>query len=139
ERLREAGIDCGGMKIELSLCVWAFAAAAACGSVSSNQVDAGNGMGDATAPGDFSLAANPGTLALNITGEGTVAVDLSRGAGFTDAVSRCVTGLPTGVRAAFAADSLPDGTTTTDLTITVDETATAGTTDLTITGTAGDL
>jgi hypothetical protein len=90
-------------------------------------------------PGDFSLALGATTLDSTITGQHTIAVTISRGAGFTDAVALTATGLPTGVTAAFAQATLPDGTDTTDLTLTVDASAAPGTTDITVTGTAGTL
>ncbi len=129
------------MKHKTSLLVWAFAAVAAtaCGSVSNTKIDAGEGSADATPAGDFGLAVNPAALSLSITGSGMVAVDLTRGTGFSDAVALSVTGLPTGVTGAFDAASLPDGTTTTNLVLAVADTATAGTSDVTITGTAGAL
>lgn len=130
------------MKNQSLLCVWALVAAAACGSVSSPKVDAGQGSGsaDASAPaGDFSLAANPGSLDLTITGQATVAVDLTRGDGFTDTVALSTTGLPTGVTAMFSSASLADGTNTTNLTITVADTAAPGTSNITITGTTPTL
>lgn len=130
------------MKNQSLLCVWALVAAAACGSVSSPKVDAGQGSGsaDASAPaGDFSLATNPGSLDLTITGQATVAVDLTRGDGFTDTVALSTTGLPTGVTAMFSSASLADGTNTTNLTITVADTAAPGTSNITITGTTPTL
>lgn len=111
----------------------------ACGEVKGTSNPDGGGSGDAVASGDFGIGIDPGSLDLNITAESTITVNISRGAGFTGAVELSATGLPTGVTATFATTSLPDGTNTTDLTIKVGPTATAGTTDITITGTAGAL
>lgn len=129
------------MKTTSLIRVWAFAAAAlaatACGSVSNPKADAGAGGSDAAPAGDFNLVVNPGDVTIGITGTSTVAVDVARGTGFTDAVSLSLSGLPTGVTGAFDLTSVPDGTSTTNLVLTVDETANAGTSTLTVTATGG--
>lgn len=122
------------------MCVAALVAGAACGSVSNpNQnmnpnVDAAI---DAPDSGDFGIGASTASLSMAITGKVDVMVDISRGEGFTDTVELSASGLPAGVTAAFALNSLPDATSSTTMTLTIDYAASVGTTEITITGTAG--
>lgn len=117
----------------------ALAATAACGEVSSPKADAGNNTPDSAPAGDFELSLGSASATSPISGEAQVTVNITRGTGFTDAVVLTATGLPTGVTAAFGANSLPDGTTSTDLKLTIDKTADAGMSNITVTGTAGAL
>ncbi len=123
------------MKTKALLCVCVLALSGACSSVGHSKQGS-----DASVPaGEFTLATNPDALELTIAGQGTVAVDLTRGEGFTDTVALTVTGLPSGVTSMFSTASLADGTDTTDLTLTVADTASAGTSSITITGTTPAL
>jgi len=117
------------MKNQSLFVVWALVAAVlggpACGEVSSNQ--------DASAPADFSIAVNPGALSLNISGGASVAIEITRNGGFADPVNLSITGQPAGVTPTF--ELLGESRT---LSLVVDTTATPGTSELMITGTAGD-
>jgi hypothetical protein len=112
-------------------------AVAACGSVSKEQPDAA--VDSAIAAGDFALAVDTTTLSSAITGTSMVTLTVTRDAALTDAIALTATGLPAGVTATFGAASLPAGTDTTTVTLAIDYAASAGTTDVTITGTAGAL
>ncbi len=118
--------------------VLALLAASACGSVNAPKTDAGDVNPDVGAS-DFALALDQSSLSMAIAGKTDVTVTLTRGSGFTDSVALTATGLPTGVTATFAASSLPGGTDSTTMTLTIDQTASAGTTDLMVTGKAGAL
>lgn len=127
------------MKRHILLVLWALGTAA-CGSVSNPAADANPGDGSDNVPaGDFSLAVDQPSLSLPISGKADVTVDVTRSDGLTDAVDLTVTGLPTGATATFAKTSLPDGTSSTTMTLTVDTSADAGTSNITITGKAGEL
>jgi hypothetical protein len=128
------------MKSSSLLCVVAMLAGAACGSVSSPKADANNGNSDmAVAAADFTIAAESAAVSQAIAGKLDVAINVTRGEGFTDPVALTVTGLPAGVTSAFSLNSVPDGTTSSTLSLTVNTAASVGTTDITVTGTAGSL
>lgn len=121
------------------MCVVALVAGAACGSVSNTDKNPNaDAAVDTVAASDFGISATA-SVSSAITGKVDVTVDVARGAGFTDAVALSVSGLPAGVTSAFGMNSLPDGMTTTMLSLTVDAAASAGTTSLTVTGTSGAL
>lgn len=125
------------MKSLSLICVVAMLAGAACGSVSNpNAADAG---ADTVAAGDFSIAASVPSLSLAIAGKVDVTINVTHGANFADAVALTATGLPAGVTSGFSLSSLPNGMTSSILTLTVDMAASVGTTDITVTGTAGSL
>jgi len=127
------------MKKHILFVLWALSAAA-CGSVSNPAADANPGDGSNNVPaGDFSLAVDQTSLSLPISGKADITVNITRSEGMTDAIALTATGLPTGATATFANSSLPDGTSSTTMTVTVDTSADAGTGDITITGKAGEL
>jgi hypothetical protein len=125
------------MRTKLFVCAWLVCAVAACGSVNKEQPDAA--VDSAIAAGDFALAVNTTSLSSAITGTSTVTLTVTRDAALTDAIALTATGLPAGVTATFGAASLPAGTDTTTMTLAIDYAASPGTTDVTITGTAGTL
>jgi hypothetical protein len=127
------------MKSSSLLCVVAMVAGAACGSVSNPKADANTGGMDMAAAGDFSIAAGTPSLSQAIAGKVDVTIDLTRGEGFSDAVALTATGLPTGVTSEFSLSSVPSDMTASTLTLTIDSAASAGTTDITVTGVAGSL
>lgn len=124
------------MRTKALLCAVVLCGVASCGAVNSPKADAN---GADVAASDFSLAVDQNAFSLAIAGSTTVNVTVTRGSGFTDAVELTATGLPTGVTATFAESSLPQGTDTTAMTLTVDKTADAGTSTITISGKAGAL
>lgn len=128
------------MKHQVVLVLWALGTAAACGSVSNPNTDANTGGGSdgEVAAGDFAIAVDQTSVSLPISGKVDIAVTITRSE-LADAIDLTATGLPTGATATFAATSLPDGTDSTMMTLTVDTTADAGTTDITVTGKAGDV
>jgi Abnormal spindle-like microcephaly-assoc'd, ASPM-SPD-2-Hydin len=86
---------------------------------------------------DFSLSANPNTVAITQGGAGgTSTITVNPLNGFTGSVTMSASGLPSGVTAGFA----PNPTTTTStLTLTASGTATTGTVTVTIQGVSGSL
>ncbi|MFP5226749.1 MAG: FG-GAP-like repeat-containing protein [Acidobacteriota bacterium] len=84
----------------------------------------------------FNLSASPSALGINQSASGTSTVTVTPLYGFTGSVNLSISGLPTGVTAAFS----PASTTgTSTLTLTVGSNATGGTSTLTITGTSGSI
>ncbi|HSD88754.1 MAG TPA: hypothetical protein VLB44_14605 [Kofleriaceae bacterium] len=69
----------------------------------------------------------------------TATVTVARGTGLTDPIVLSATGLPAGVTASFAPMSLPPGTDSSIVTLTIDQAANAGMADIMLTGTAGSL
>ncbi|MGA7292883.1 MAG: choice-of-anchor D domain-containing protein [Terriglobales bacterium] len=84
--------------------------------------------------GGFNLSASPNSVAVLQGGSATSTITVTPQNGFTGSVTLSVTGLPSGVTAAFTPN--PTRTTST-LTLTASGTATTGTVSLTITGTSG--
>jgi regulation of enolase protein 1 (concanavalin A-like superfamily) len=90
----------------------------------------------ATAP-NFTLTANPSTLAVAAGGSVTSAVTLVTYNGFTNSVSLSASGLPSGVTASFAPSTLSVSGVST-LTLTAAATATTGTSTVNLSGTASN-
>ena len=84
----------------------------------------------------FSLSASAASLTVRQGASGTSTITVSGQNGFSGSVSLAVTGLPTGVTAAFNPSST---TTTSTLTFTVAAATAAGTYPLTVKGTSGTL
>ena len=89
-----------------------------------------------TAGPTFTLSANPSSLSIARSSNGTSTITVTPQNGFSGSVSLAASGLPSGVTAVFN----PNPTTTTStLTLTASATATLGTSTVTITGTSGSL
>jgi hypothetical protein len=86
---------------------------------------------------NYTIAVSPTTQSITQGGTATVAATITRSGGFTAAVALTADGLPTGVSAAFAPQSVT-GTTST-LTLTAGAAATVGTATVTVHGTATGL
>jgi subtilase family serine protease len=85
---------------------------------------------------DFSLGANPNTVAVTQGSSNTSTITVTPLNGFSGSVTLSASGLPSGVTAGFA----PNPTTTTStLTLTASATATTGTVTVTIQGVSGSL
>ena len=82
----------------------------------------------------FSLGASPSTLSVTQGASGTDTVTVTDIGGFTGSVAFTVSGLPSGITAAFSPTS---STTSSVLTLTASSTATAGASTVTVTGTSG--
>ncbi len=88
----------------------------------------------------FTVAAAPATLAINQGAAGTSTITVASQNSFSAATTLSVTGLPTGVTAAFSTNPVTppaNGTTTSVLTLTASATATTGPATITVTGTSG--
>lgn len=85
---------------------------------------------------NFTIADNPGSLAINQLDTGTSKVTITPENGFTGNVTLAVSGLPKGVNAFFSANPT---TSTSTLTLEASAAAATGTSTLTITGTSGSL
>ncbi len=86
---------------------------------------------------DFSLSANPASLAINQGASGTVTITITRTGGFTSGVALSASGLPSGVTASFNPASTTGNSSS--LTLTASSAATLGSATVTITGTGGGL
>jgi hypothetical protein len=102
----------------------------ACGSVKNNP------GGDASAPGDFTITANPTSLTVPIAGSQTVALTIDR-TGATDDVMLSASGLGANLTVTFAPNPVPAGTTASQATITVAGGSAPATTTITLTGSSG--
>jgi hypothetical protein len=89
-------------------------------------------------PPDFSLSATPATQTAMLGGSAAYNLTVSALNGFTGSVGFAISGLPTGVTAAFSPASLSGGGSST-LTLTASASAASGTYPLTVTGTSGNL
>src|SRR5215472_10353848 len=105
------------------------------GSVASNAITISLTVA-ASPPPDFSLSSNPGIARLLQGSTGTLAISVVASGGFTGSVAFSVSGLPNGVTPSFSPTSTATGTT---LTLSAFETATAGSSTFTVTGTSGSL
>ena len=85
---------------------------------------------------DFSLSANPSSLAITQGHTGTSTITIAPINGFSGAVNLSTGSLPSGVTAAFNPNP---ATSTSTLTFTVASNATTGTTNVTVNGTSGSL
>ena len=86
---------------------------------------------------DYSLSASPASLTINRGASGSSTITVTRLNGFTSSVAFSVSGLPSGVTAAFNPTSTTG--TSTILTLTAAATAATGPATITITGTGGSL
>ena len=84
---------------------------------------------------DFSIAADAGSLNVTQASSANIGITLTPLNGFSSAVTFAASGLPTGVTAAFAANSA----TSTTLTLSASAAAAPGSSALTITATSGNL
>ncbi len=89
-----------------------------------------------TPPQGFALALAPSSLSLGQGMSGTSTVAVTPSNGFTGSVSLAISGLPTGVTAAFSPASTSSSST---LTLTASASAAIGTATATITGTSGGI
>ncbi len=87
-----------------------------------------------TAANDFSITANPSSLTMAPSSNGTVSIDTAVTAGSAQSIALTASGLPTGVTAAFSPSSVNAGTSS-SLTLTADATAQPGSYTVTVTGT----
>ncbi len=92
--------------------------------------------GGTTQTADFSLAASPASVSVTQGKTATSTITVTGSNGFTGSVALTVSGLPTGVTAAFSPAST---TTSSTLTFTASSSATVGTASVTVTGTSGSL
>ena len=92
-------------------------------------------MGGSSTPG-FTLAPSSSTVTLAPGGSSTDTISVADVGGFSGNVTLAVSGLPTGVTAAFATNPT---TSTSILTLTASSTAAVGTSSITVTGTSGAL
>lgn len=108
----------------------------ACGEVkgTNNGPDAGSNV-DPNA--DFTLSVDPTSLTIPIAGSATVTVTVER-TGETGDIALSATGLGTNLEAEFSPAAIPEGETSSEVTITVKGGTTAGSSTVTLTGTAGD-
>jgi uncharacterized membrane protein len=86
---------------------------------------------------NFTLAANPSSLAINRGASGSSTINITRSGGFTSSVALSATGLPSGVTATFSPASTTGGSST--LTLAASSTATTGAVNVTINGSGGGL
>ena len=94
----------------------------------------------ATAP-DFTITATPASQTVPASGSVSFSVSIAQEHGFTGTVNLSVSGLPNGATAVFSPTSIPYGSGTSTLTVTLSSVvgAGAGTYALTVTGTSGAL
>lgn len=96
--------------------------------------------GDATAPSDngnngsptLSITVSPSSISIAQGANGSAAIAISRGGGFSGAVTLSVENVPTGVTAAPSPASVAAGSTTATLSLSVGATTTAGSYSLTV-------
>jgi hypothetical protein len=88
-------------------------------------------------PANFSLSANPASIAVNQGTSATSTITVTRTGGFTSSVGFTASGLPTGVTATFNPTSTTG--TSTVLTLAASSTAATGAATVTVTGTGGGL
>jgi subtilase family serine protease len=96
----------------------------------------------ATASANFTIAASPSSLAITQGTSGTSTITVTSQNSFSSATTLSVSGLPTGVTAAFSTNPVTppaNGSATSTLTLTASSTATVGTATVTVTGTSGSL
>jgi hypothetical protein len=94
-------------------------------------------LGELPSGPDFSLSANPNSLAVDRGASVTSTITVTRTGGFTGSVAFTASGLPAGVTASFSPASTT-GTSAT-LTLTASSTATTGLSTVTVTGSGGGL
>ena len=103
-------------------------------SVITNGIPSNSIVVDVVPGPDFSLSASPSSVSILQGGGGTSTITVTPANGFSGSVALTVSGLPTGVTAAFSPNP---ATTTSTLTLTASGTATTGTSTLTIAGVSG--
>jgi subtilase family serine protease len=97
---------------------------------------------NAPATPNFTISASPATLSVNPGSNGTSTITVTSQNSFSSATTLSVTGLPTGVTAAFSSNPVTppaNGSTTSILTLSASASATLGTATVTVTGTSGSL
>ncbi|HKV38766.1 MAG TPA: xyloglucanase, partial [Blastocatellia bacterium] len=87
-------------------------------------------------PPDFSLGANPSSLAITRGANGTSTITITPSNGFNGSVALTASGLPSGVTASF---NPTPATASSTLTLTASASATTGPATVTVTGTSGSL
>jgi hypothetical protein len=90
----------------------------------------------------FGVSASPSSLSLSQGASGTATVTVASAGGFSSATALSVSGLPTGVTAAFSPGSVTppaNGSAAAVLTLTASAAATTGASTLTITATSGSV
>jgi uncharacterized membrane protein len=93
----------------------------------------------AAAP-DFAVTASPTSVLVNHGGSSSTSVSTSVSGGFNSAVALSVSGLPTGVTAAFSPTSIAaPGSGSSTLTFSADSTAIVGTSTITVTASGGGV
>ncbi|MCC6317075.1 MAG: hypothetical protein IT361_05220 [Gemmatimonadaceae bacterium] len=90
-------------------------------------------------PGSITVAVNPGALTVQQGGTGTVNIALTRGGGFSGAVSLAIAGLPSGVTTTVTPASLSGATTSATVLVAVASTVPAGTYTATVRGSAAGI
>lgn len=110
--------------------VMALAVVAACGGG-----DGGNG-GPTGNTGTITVAVNAATLSVPQGGTGTLDLTLTRGGGFSGAVSLAISGLPAGVTTTVTPTPLTGATTTAAVAVSVANTVAPGTYTATVRGAA---
>jgi hypothetical protein len=85
---------------------------------------------------DFTVSVAPGSQTVSQGGTATYIVTVGSLAGFTQDVTLSVSGLPAGANGSFIQNPVPNGSGSSDLTVTTSGTTTAGTYTITITGTS---
>ncbi|MFC7613276.1 metallophosphoesterase family protein [Actinokineospora soli] len=91
---------------------------------------------------DFSLAANPASIGVKVGNSASTTVGVTSHNGFTGQAALSVSGLPAGVQASFSPNPVTltaNQTASSTLTFTAADTATAGTTEVTVTATVGTV
>ncbi len=89
---------------------------------------------------DFTVSASPSSLTITQGSNGTSTITITSLNGFNAATTLSVSGLPSGVTAAFSTNPVTppaNGTATSTLTLTASGTATTGNATVTVTGTSG--
>ena len=97
---------------------------------------------NAPATPNFTISASPASLTVNPGSNGTSTITITSQNSFSSATTLSVTGLPSGVTAAFSSNPVTppaNGSTTSTLTLTASATATLGTATVTVTGVSGTL
>ena len=95
-----------------------------------------------TATPDFTIAAAPSSVAVTQGANASIAVTIASQNGFSSATSLSVTGVPSGVTAAFSANPVTPvsgSSATSTLTFTASSSALTGPATVTVTGTSGSL
>lgn len=110
-------------------------AASACGEVKAHSNS--DGGGDDAPSADFTLTVAPNSLTIPIAGSAMLTVSVER-MGNTGDIALSATGLGGNLTAEFSPPTIPEGITTSDVTISVKGGTAAGTSTVTLTGTAGE-